>query len=338
MSQKVTLKSIAKKANVSISAVSLVLNNKPCRISKEKREEIIKIAKKSNYRPNLIARSLVTNISKILGLIVPDLENLFFSSLTKGIESNCKKDGYSLMIINTNDSYHEDCKAISLLSSRKVDGLFIVLGQESYRHKKKIKELLANLNIPFVLVDRNLDNFECNQVFYDNELGAYKAVSYLIQNGHSKIGCIKGPDKVNNSILRFKGYCHALKENNIKINKKYIVDGDFRYLGGFNATKALMNEDITAIFVSNDMMALGCMNYLIQHKISIPKEISIISYDNVLYRYLLGNEITSVAQDIPILAKKAYDLLKENLNNVTKNQIISLSPVLIEKNSVQKLR
>src|SRR5690625_2362871 len=122
---RITLKDIAEKANVSISAVSLVLNDKPCRITQEKKDKIKQVAEEYNYSPNQIARSLVTRQTKTLGLIIPDIENIFFSSLAKNIEEKCRKKGYTLIIVNSNDNYQDDIDLLNLLNARSVDGIFM---------------------------------------------------------------------------------------------------------------------------------------------------------------------------------------------------------------------
>ena len=133
---KITIKDIAKEANVSVTTVSLVLNHKPCRVAQETRDNIMAIAKKHHYRVNQSARSLVTKESKLLGLIIPDIENIFFSSLSKNIEEYCRKKGYALMIMNTNDKASDDLMLLDLLVSRGVDGLFITVSNESFEDAK----------------------------------------------------------------------------------------------------------------------------------------------------------------------------------------------------------
>ena len=150
---KVTIKDIAKKAGVSVSTVSLVLNDRPCRVAQQTRDTIKDIAKQYNYKVNQTARSLVTRKSNILGLIIPDIENLFFSALCKRMEEYLRELGYALMIVNSNDHAADDSMLIDLLVSRGVDGLGITVSNESYQDET-IRKKLASLSIPYVMIDR----------------------------------------------------------------------------------------------------------------------------------------------------------------------------------------
>ena len=153
------MKDIAREVGVSVSAVSLVLNNRPCRISEEKKRQIFEVAKRRNYAPNQAARSLVTKRSRMLAVILPDIENLFFASLAKRIEDSCRRNGYMLLIVNSNDSYQEDKALLHSIVARGVDGIFLIVSNESCRQEREeeLTRLLKGLPIPYVMVDRIFD-------------------------------------------------------------------------------------------------------------------------------------------------------------------------------------
>jgi len=335
---KVTLKDIAKEANVSVSAVSLVLNDKPCRISEENREKIKRIAEEYNYSANQIARSLVTQQTKTLGLIIPDIENIFFSSLAKNIEIYCRKEGYALIIVNTNDSYQDDLDLLHLLYSRSVDGIYIIPSNESYANNEKLVEKLINYKIPYVMLDRVYPEHSCDKVLFDNEQGAYLAVMHLLKNGHEKIACLTSSAISNNGKLRLNGYKKAMKEYNYEIKFNYIVEGDYRIESGYKAGNKLINDNITAIFITNDMMALGFLKSLYEKNKKIPDDYSVVSYDHSIYPYVFGIELTSVEQNVKTLAYHACNLLFSRLKNSLKPyEEICLIPTLIEKKSVKTM-
>lgn len=333
---RITLKDIAKEANVSISAVSLVLNNKPCRISEKKREKIKQVAAAYNYTANQMARSLVTRETKTLGLIIPDIENIFFSSLAKNIERQCRKAGYTLMIVNSNDHFEEDIELLDLLKARSVDGIFIIPSNESYKNDDQLVERLGHLKIPYVMIDRVFPDHDCDQVLFDNEYGAYVAVRHLLEKGHKKIACISSVDS-NNGRLRVSGYQKAMKEFGCEIKPNHIIAGDYRMESGYQAGNQLMNEDVTAIFISNDMMSLGFLKSLYEQDKTVPEDYSVVSYDHSIYPYVFGVELTSVEQNIMILADKACELMKNRLKDPTiPYRSINLRPALIQKNSVKQ--
>ncbi len=334
----VKLKDIAKQANVSISAVSLVLNNKPCRISEEKKELIKKIAKDNNYTPNINARSLITNETKTFGLIIPDVENIFFSKLTKIIETYCRQFGYALIIVNSNDEYKEDLHLIDLLLARGIDGLFITISNSSYSHEEEVSSKLQNLSIPYIMVDRVFDDLNCNQVYFDNVKGAYLATKHLIENGHKKISCISNSIYSKNSISRYEGYKIAMEEHGLNIREDYIIQGDYRIQSGYNAGDIIVNIDTTAVFVTNDMMTLGLLKRLKKENIKIPEDLSIVSYDNLLNDFLLDIQITSIDQKVSKLATTACELMLDIIKGkYNKSKKICLDPELILKDSVKNI-
>ena len=333
---KVKLKDIAEKANTSITSVSLVLNNKPCRISDEKKALIKQIAKDNNYTPNINARSLITKETKTLGLIIPDIENIFFSKLTKTIETYCRQFGYALIIVNSNDEYKEDLHLLDLLLARGIDGLFITVSNSAYNHKEEVCSKLKSLTIPYIMIDRVFDELDCNQVYFDNVKGSYMATKYLIENGHTMISCITNSIYSKNTVSRFEGYKKAMKEHGLKIKDEYIIQGDYRIQSGYNTGDMVMSNNTTAVFVTNDMMALGLLKRLSEKDIKIPEDLSIVSYDNLLNDFIIGIDITSIDQNISNLGKVACDLMLSLIKNEeTEIKKICLDPQLIIKRSVK---
>ncbi len=331
----VTIKDIAKEVGLSVSAVSLVLNNRPCRISAEKKEQIFAIAKRRHYIPNQAARSLVTKESRMLALILPDIENTFFSSLAKRIEDCCRREGYMLLIANSNDSYEQDKNLLRSITARGVDGLFMIVSNESYQYKTKLIQQLKHLPIPYVMVDRIYEQLSCDKVLYDNEKGAYLAVRHLQEHGHTRIGCVVNTAS-NNGMLRLKGYKHALEERGIEYNPCYVTEGDYRFESGYEAASRLLETDITAAFVSNDMMAIGFLKKLYELGRQVPKDFSLVGYDNSLSPFVLGVKLTSVAQDPQLLGEEACRLLTNRLKDKdTPPSTICLPPQLVIRSSVE---
>jgi LacI family transcriptional regulator len=333
-----TLKDIAKQANVSITAVSLVLNDKSCRISDEKKELIKQIAKENNYTPNINARSLITKETKTFGLIIPDIENIFFSRLIKSIESYCRQSGYTLIIVNSDDEYEQDLYLIDLLLARGIDGLFITFSTSAYEHEDELRAKLSELTIPYVLIDRFYNDFNCNKVYFDNTKGAYLATKHLIEQGHKRISCIVHSINSHNLSFRFDGYKKAMNEYGLDIKEDFIIRGDYYIKSGYDAGDIIMRNNTTAVFVANDMMTLGLLKRLKEEGIKVPENLSIVSYDNTLNDFIIDLQLTSVEQNISNLGKKASEVMLSLIQNKQSELAnICLKPKLVINNSVKAI-
>lgn len=335
---KVTIKDIAREAGVSVSAVSLVLNGKECRIADETKKRIFEVSKKFDYTVNQQARSLVTKKSNIIGLIIPDIENIFFSSLSKRIEEYCRNKGYAIMIVNSDENPKADIELLHLLVSRGVDGILYIPSLGSREEYDEIKTYLNILPIPYVMVDRYLDGIECNKVYIDNINGSFQAVSMLVKHGHTKIGCIGSAVSKTNTNSRVIGYIEAMKQFNLPMKSTYIYDGQYKVIGGYNAGKEIVNSDLTAVYICNDMMTLGFLKYLGECGKKVPDDYSIISYDNTLHNFVVSPEITTIDQDLGKLARTSCRLLLKNMNQDNFNpEVICLYPQLLVNESVKML-
>ena len=242
-----------------------------------------------------------------------------------------------LLIANSNDQYEQDKVLLRNISARGVDGIFIIVSNESYRYKSKLIQELQNLPIPYVMVDRVYEQFVCDKVLYDNEQGAYLAVQHLQENGHTRIGCVVNTAS-NNGRLRLQGYKRALKEKGIKFDPRYVAQGDYHFESGYQAAQELLKTDITAAFVSNDMMAMGFLKKLYECGLTVPQQFSLVGYDNSLSPFILGVDLTSVAQDPQRLGEEACQLLFTRLkDSQAPAKMVCLPPQLIVRNSVGKM-
>ncbi|HCL01947.1 MAG TPA: LacI family transcriptional regulator [Lachnoclostridium phytofermentans] len=335
---KVTIKDIAREAGVSVAAVSLVLNHKDCRIAEDTKKRILKVAEKYNYTVNQQARSLVTKKSNVIGLIIPDIENIFFSSLSKKIEEYCRKKGYAMMIVNTDENPMADIELLHLLVSRGVDGILYTPSIGTKEDYQKIKTYLETIPIPYVMVDRYLDDINCNKVYIDNINGSMQAISMLVKSGHTKIGCIGYAVSKSATNSRVTGYIEAMKQFNLPVDEKYIYDGQYKMIGGYNAGKEIVKTDLTAVYSCNDMMTLGFLRCLSECGKKVPEDYSIISYDNTLHNFVVTPKITTIDQDLGKLARNSCRLLFKNINDEAGDpEVICLYPQLLINESVKKL-
>lgn len=336
---KVRLIDIAQLANVSTTTVSIVLNNPDTkRISQSKREEILALAKKLNYSPNINAKSLKTKKTNSVGLIISDLMNPFFSELAKSLELILRDEGYLLTIVNTDENYKNDIQAMQYLYHRNVDALIIALSNNVYHNESIVVDVLKSIPIPYVLVDRVIDNFDSQQVIFNNKKGGYLATKHLIDNGHSKIAHISVSERSLTGSYRHDGYKEALIESEIEYDPKYVYDGSFDFDTGYRAFSHLPIKEITAVFGANDLICYGFIKKCKEEGVLIPGDISVVGYDDLKYNDMFELGLTSVNQDIDLLAKETVKKCMESLKKNTVKNRKTLVPKLKKRSSVRKIK
>ena len=309
---KVTMKDIAEMAGVSKATVSMVMNKKDASISDITRKKVLKIAKEMRYIPNSIARSLSTKKSGTIGIILPDITNPFFSEMARAVEDEAERLEYNLIICNTDNDIHKEEKYIQLLISKLIDGIIFMSGGKS----NDSITLLKNNNVPFVLVDRYIDGYKDDYgVFCLNNQGVKDGVRYLYEKGKRKIVFVKGSKNLEISNQRLEGYIDEMKKYEI-YDEKYIFEGDFNLEGGITATEKIIStfDKLDAIFYSNDMMAIGGIKILLRNGYKIPRDISVIGFDNIQIAAIIEPELTTIAQPIYTMGKKACSILIDVIN------------------------
>ncbi|MEG1108938.1 MAG: LacI family DNA-binding transcriptional regulator [Oscillospiraceae bacterium] len=303
---RTTIRDIALQTGLSVSTVSLVLNHKQHRISEESCDRVFKAAKELNYRPNQAAVSLITKRTNTLGLIIPDITNVFFAEIAKGAQARCQELGNSLILCNTNDNPEKDVDYVNVLLDRGVDGILLVTSVSAGKSSaERCLEILGRSEKPAVLVDREI-NVGANSasfpgVFSDNEHGGYLATKHLLSLGHSKIGCITGPMGAQSSKHRLFGHIRALQEAGLAFEPSLVREGSYHTESGFRLSGELIDMGVTAIFACNDMMAYGVCRQAAARGIVIPKQLSVVGFDDLPFSEFFEAPLTSVKQP-------AYDM------------------------------
>ena len=330
MANKVTLKQIAQEVGLSPSSVSLVLNNRPCRISEENRKLIKEVAARNHYVPNQIARSLVMRESRTLGLIVPNIESRFFASLAGSLEKRCREDGYALFITSSGGSADDDLELL-----RQLDPELIVVAA----YDRALREEVSHLPIPAVMVDRAIEGLECDKVMFDHEMGGYMATRYLIEQGHRRIACLVNARRSNTGRKRLAGYERALREVGLPIDARLEFESEYYIPSAYEASEAVLATDATAVFASSDNIALGLLKRLHEMGKSIPGDISVVSYDNSAADVLFEPALTAIEQDPGVLAEHAFGCMSKRLagRGGRRAEEVVLEPALIVKGSVLDL-
>jgi len=328
----VTLKDIAKEVGVSAMAVSKALNGKGG-VSAATEKKIQEAVKRLGYRPNIIAKSLRLANTKTLGVVVSDSSHSFFASVIKGIEETAAREGYSIILCNTDQDHEKEKKAISVLINKRIDGMLLAA---SMLTKIEEAEYLKRFGIPFVFVIRRSESDDVDYVINDNVTGAYLMTSHLISHGAEKIYFINLYEGSPSGEDRLVGFKKALKENNISYSPKLIRNVKPQIEEGYMAMKKLLTEedDVSTVFCGCDVIAIGAIEAILETGKSVPEDIRVGAYDDIDFAAYLKVPLTTIRQPKYLLGEKATELLIEKIK--TKNsesKHIILDPELIVRRS-----
>ncbi|OEE46767.1 substrate-binding domain-containing protein [Vibrio anguillarum] len=331
-----TMKDIARLAGVSTSTVSHVIN-KSRYVSDEIAERVNKAAQDLNYAPSALARSLKMNRTRTIGMLVTTSTNPFFGEVVKGVERSCYHKGYNLILCNTEGDSQRMQASINTLLQKRVDGLLLMC---STLEGERIDVFERYPDIPVVVMDWGPMLFPSDKI-QDNSLrGGYIAANYLIECGHKEIGCITGPLIRHQAQMRYEGYKRAVLEAGLDICPNWIVESDFECEGGYEAFNKMLAKGLlpSAIFVSNDMMAMGVINAANEKGIRIPEDLSLMGYDDIHIARFMSPALTTIHQPKYRLGKAAVDTLLARLENeALEPQIVQLEPTLVVRKSIKMM-
>lgn len=335
-----TLKDIARRAGCSVTTVSLVLNNKAHSIPDNTKKKVMDAVRELEYRPNQLAVGLIKKQTKTIGLVISDVSNNFFATLTKGVEDECHSQGWNLILCNTGDHHEREMEYIQTLDDKGADGIILCFAKED--DVKRVKEtagLLNQLGVPHVMVDRYVAEVEGYYVSVDHEKGGYLAGRYLTDMGHRKIGCITGPDNLEDSRARTAGFKQALEEAGVPYDPEYIYEGNYDITSGGQGTDYLMKKGVTAIFAYNELSAYGVYRQINQTGDRIPEDISVVGYDDVGFTDILHPAMTSIRQPVYEMGRESVrqmiSIIKEKSAERKK---VQFEPELVIRQSVADLR
>ncbi len=332
--RRVTIKDVAKQAGVSITTVSRVLNGKTeGYMQEETKQKVMKVITQVRYIPDRRARSLRGLESGIIGVILPEGTNPFYQELAHAITEACYKEGYGLLLCSSENDVSRELAYTELLESHKVDGIIISTDQLS----ATLINRLLNRGTPIVLIDEDIPDADAPAIFANNHQGACLVSQYLVDLGHQKIAFIKGPMRALSCRERHRGYCDTLVKNGIQIDGTLIREGDVTYRSGYRTMKKLLKDQgdkFTAIFCSNDFMALGAMRSIQDEGKKIPDDYSIVGFDNTYVASISNPQLTTVAQPINQIARKAFRAIKswsrENSGKKRKHQFLNTKLIVRE--------
>ncbi|NOY77414.1 MAG: LacI family transcriptional regulator [Calditrichaeota bacterium] len=315
-----TLKDVAVLAGVHPSTVSRVLRGKEnIPVSAKTRKRIFDAVNELNYRPDKTARALRLRKSDAVGLVIPNIASPYFSGIAKTLDILCHKAGYSLMIYDTNENQEKEIQVIEDLLGRGVDGLIIAPVQDADEH---IRQLVAQ-NVPLVLIDRDFETMETHAVICDDELSSYRAVSYLSDLGHRRIGFISGRQNLYPVLKRLDGYRKALTDLNLEKDPAFVSSGGPTLESGYSSALTLLSlpNAPTALLISGTIITVGALKAIQEKGLSIPEDISIISYTDTIYAPFLSTPITTISHSMQEIAEKAFELLHQQMDLSQKGRV-----------------
>ena len=320
-------------ANVSHTTVSRALNNKS-RIRNETKEKILSIARALNYQPNFIARSLVMKRTKTLGLVITTIANPFYNELAQGIEVTARDLGYNIIFCSTHSDLSTEKQYISMLRSKGVDGIIF---SSAHMEDPNIVAL-AEEAFPIILVNRRtyhpIVREKVDYVGVDNILGGFLAVEHLIRLGHQRIGMIGGSSESSVGLERLEGGRNALEAYHLEQRHDYFLEGDFLKESGYQGGRRFlkMAEPPTAIFATNDYMALGSYQAIVEEDLRIPEDVALIGFNDIEFTSMKGIELTTIGQKKYEMGALAVKILVEKIEGGESKPLakqIFLKPELI---------
>ncbi|MDX2076805.1 MAG: LacI family DNA-binding transcriptional regulator [bacterium] len=332
-SNPVTIYDVAKEAGVSDATVSRVFNNK-AGVKEATRTRVLNAAQKLGYVVNLQARSLAGGKLNVMGVLIPGLGNGYIVEIIRGIDQELARVDYELMIYTTHRKGNNEASYLQYVANGLTEGILLVVPLLS----SEFLRALENINYPYTLIDAVDTSGRSFSVSATNWDGAYKATEYLIKLGHRRIGFITGIMELSSAKDRYDGYITALKDYHIPIDLSLIVKGDFQQDSGYMAGQKLLALPYppTAIFASNDVMALGAMDAIRAANLRIPQDISVVGFDDIPQAVTTYPKLTTIHQPLEEMGRIGVKLLLEQIEhpeNAPKN--ITLATHLVIRDSCQ---
>ena len=333
-----TMKDLSRETGLGLATISKYFNGGTVR---EKNRVLIEAAvKKLHYVPNEVARSLKTQQTRVVGVVIPELSNAFITSIISSMEDILRKHDYAVIVCDCRSDPKREKEAVEFLLHRRVDGLINMATDATGAHLKAA----LSAGIPVLLVDRLIDNLrgKVSAVVIDNIHASYQAVRKLTELGHRQIGLVLGSPNLYTTNQRLTGYLNALKEAGITPSDDYIRYGDYTMDGGYQAVQSLLKlkKRPTALFVTNFEMTLGTMLALQHSGVRVPEDLSVIGFDKLELFGAIFPDLTLIRQPQLSIGRETANLMLDLLGNHDgiSHRIVTLSTELTEGKSVRALK
>jgi LacI family transcriptional regulator len=287
----ITIREVALHAQVSVTTVSHVINGTRF-VSEDAKTRVQAAISALNYVPSAVARSLKSSRTHTVGMMIPNNSNPYFAEIIRGIEDTCFAAGFNVILCNSDDDPHKQAAYVRVLSEKQIDGLIVL----SSGGDPELLDTLRSANMPQVVVDREIDDLAADLVEVDHEGGARLAVEHLIGLGHTRIACIAGPHALSSARQRVQGWRSGLQAAGLECDVTMVANGHFTAEGGHAAMRALQPLRPTAVFASNDLMAIGAICAAAEAGLHVPRDLSIIGFDDIALAAYSNPPLTTIAQ------------------------------------------
>jgi len=329
------MKDIAKDLGLSLMTISKALRNHSD-VSEQTRNRVLKRARELNYQPNLIAQSLVTKRTYIVGLIIPDLMHSFFAEVAKGVARKLEPLSYQIVIGDTEENADREIRQVRLLLTRKVDGLIIASAQAT---RASYKKLLGDITTPYVLIDRKPAGVAAHYIGVKDEDIGELATEHLIAQGCRRIAHIRGLENPT-AVGRLRGYHRALSKHAMDVPRDYVTSGDYTDDTGYHAMQLLlrMNPPPDGVFCFNDPVAVGAIKAALEMGVDVPNDVAVIGAGNVHYSDMLRVPLSTVDQSSSMMGEKAAELLVQCMQSKKPldTQEFLIAPRLVVRQSTRR--
>ncbi len=335
----VSIKDIAKKANVSIATVSRALNDHPG-VKRETKEMILKIARELEYEPSGLIKSLVRKNNDVIGFVVPEIWGEFYTDIINGIDDVASLEGFHLIVASSHSKRNIVESLLNFMQESLVDGVILMLPSMN----EQVKEIISNSTTPIVLITGKNEWGALNTVSIDNFQGTYSMTKFLVEQlGYERIAIVRGPDDNYDSNERLEGFFSAMLELGLTIRNEWIKSGNFDVRSGELACSRLlaMIDKPEVIFCFNDMMALGCYKHVNKLGLQIPDDIGIVGFDHILLSEIIHPSLTTVHVPKRELGSEATNILLRLIRNKNQNiepQHIKISTGIVIGGSTKKVK
>lgn len=309
----VTIYDVAREAGVSMATVSRVVNNNP-NVKPQTRKKVFEAIERLGYRPNAVARGLASKKTTTVGVVIPDISNMLFSEVARGIEDIANMYHYNIILCNADKRKEKEIKVINTLLEKQVDGLLFMGGAVTDEHVQAFR----TSSVPIVLCATRDETNQYPYVDIDHVQAAFDAVSALAQAGHRNIAMISGNlQDMNNGYSRYMGYKEALDKNDIPFLEEYVRVGNYRYDSGIESMRYFLEleQRPSAVFVANDEMAIGAIHAIQDSGLRVPEDISVISVGNSRIASMVRPKLSTVAQPMYDIGAVSMRLLTKLMKN-----------------------
>lgn len=297
-----TIREVAKLAGVSPATVSRVMNG-TANVDDEKKNRVLEAIEKTGFQPNQLARALFKNSSKLVGLIVPNIDNPFFSELAKIIEEEAFNRGYHIVLCSSGNNTEKEQNNIHILSQMKADGIILIT------NGKHTEQMLQKVDLPVVVVDRHMtDGGEIAYIESDHYTGGFLATEHLYECGCRNIVCLRGPQAYTSGRLRYQGYKDVCKKYKLK---EMYIDTAYNYEAGLKSAELLLEKypKVDGIFAANDAVAISTYKVLVSKGKRIPDDIQLVGFDDIRFSSLMTPELTTIRQSLNEMGKLAVEII-----------------------------